>query len=96
MALSNVNALKKVVEIAFQVRTRVGAVHALHARLHNRRRDRILAEGDSGVGSIGARQEASVSIPITVDKPGLKIVTADVAFGPWDLREWTEAMVTVK
>jgi glyoxylase-like metal-dependent hydrolase (beta-lactamase superfamily II) len=46
--------------------------------------------------SVGAHQEASVSIPITVDKPGLKIVTADVAFGPWDLREWTEAMVTVK
>ena len=46
--------------------------------------------------SVGARQEASVSIPITADKPGLKIVTADVAFGPWDLREWTEAMITVK
>jgi hypothetical protein len=26
----------------------------------------------------------------------LKILTADVAFGPWDVREWIEAMVTVK
>jgi glyoxylase-like metal-dependent hydrolase (beta-lactamase superfamily II) len=46
--------------------------------------------------SVGPRQEGSVSIPVTVGSPGLKIVTADVAFGPWDLREWTEAMVTVK
>jgi hypothetical protein len=46
--------------------------------------------------SIGPRQERSVTIPITVGKSGLKIVTADVAFGPWDLREWAEAMVTVK
>ena len=46
--------------------------------------------------SVGPRQERSLSIPLTVDTPGLKIVTADVAFGTWDLREWTEAMVTVK
>jgi hypothetical protein len=45
---------------------------------------------------VGPRQEGSVRIPVTVGTPGLKIVTADVAFGPWDLREWTEAMVTVK
>jgi hypothetical protein len=31
-----------------------------------------------------------------VTKNRKKPVTADVAFGPWDLREWTEAMVTVK
>ena len=46
--------------------------------------------------SVGPRQERSLSIPLTVDTPGLKIVTVDVAFGTWDLREWTEAMVTVK
>ncbi|MBZ5596302.1 MAG: MBL fold metallo-hydrolase [Acidobacteriia bacterium] len=46
--------------------------------------------------SVDPRQERSVSIPITVGTPGLKIVTADVGFGPWDLREWIEAMVTVK
>jgi glyoxylase-like metal-dependent hydrolase (beta-lactamase superfamily II) len=46
--------------------------------------------------SVGPRQEGSVSIPVTVGAAGLKIVAADVAFGPWDLREWTEAMVTVK
>ena len=46
--------------------------------------------------SVGPRQERSLSIPLTADASGLRIVTADVAFGPWDLREWTEAMVTVK
>lgn len=45
--------------------------------------------------TVGPHQRGSVSIPITAGEPGLKIVTADVAFGPWDLREWTEAMVTV-
>jgi glyoxylase-like metal-dependent hydrolase (beta-lactamase superfamily II) len=46
--------------------------------------------------SVGPRQERSVTIPVTVGTPGLKIVTADVSFGPWELREWTEAMVTVR
>ena len=46
--------------------------------------------------SVGPHEEGSVSIPVTVSAAGLNIVTADVAFGPWDLREWTEAMVTVK
>jgi glyoxylase-like metal-dependent hydrolase (beta-lactamase superfamily II) len=46
--------------------------------------------------SIGPHQEGLVSIYATVGASGLNIVTADVAFGPWDLREWTEAMVTVK
>jgi len=48
------------------------------------------------VVSVPPRQERSVSIPINVGTPGLKIVTADVAFGAWDLREWIETMVTVK
>lgn len=46
--------------------------------------------------SVGPRQEGFVRIPVTVGASGLKIITADVAFGPWDLREWTEAMVAVK
>lgn len=46
--------------------------------------------------SIEPHQEGSVSIPVTVGAPGLKIVTADVAFGPWEWKGWTEAMVTVK
>jgi hypothetical protein len=29
------------------------------------------------------------------DASGLAIITADVAFDQWDLREWTEAMVSV-
>ena len=42
-------------------------------------------------------EEISIAKPITEKtKAGLKIVTADVAFGSWDMREWTEAMVTVK
>ena len=46
--------------------------------------------------SIGPRQERSVRIPVKVGTSGLKIVTADVAFGEWEFREWAEAMVTVK
>jgi glyoxylase-like metal-dependent hydrolase (beta-lactamase superfamily II) len=47
--------------------------------------------------SIGPREERSVSIPVAVGTAaGLKIVTADVSFGPWDMREWTEAMITVR
>jgi hypothetical protein len=33
---------------------------------------------------------------LTAGNTGVGVVTADVAFGPWDLREWTEAIVTVK
>jgi glyoxylase-like metal-dependent hydrolase (beta-lactamase superfamily II) len=48
--------------------------------------------------SIAAREEGSVSIPVSVplNENGLRIVTAGVAYGPWDLREWTEAMVAVR
>jgi glyoxylase-like metal-dependent hydrolase (beta-lactamase superfamily II) len=51
---------------------------------------------DPAVVSIGPRQENSVDIPVTAGNAGVGVVTADVAFGPWDLREWTEAIVTVK
>ncbi len=43
--------------------------------------------------TVPPRQERPVRVPVTAGKPGLGIVTADIAFGPWDLREWTEAMV---
>jgi hypothetical protein len=46
--------------------------------------------------SVPARAQRSVSIPVTAGGSGLGIVTADVAFGDWDFREWTEAMVTAK
>ena len=46
--------------------------------------------------TVPPRQERAVSIPVNAGSAALKIVTADVAFGPWDLREWTEAMVTAK
>ncbi|MCL5744420.1 MAG: hypothetical protein M1541_10925 [Acidobacteria bacterium] len=47
--------------------------------------------------SIGPRQEGSVRIRITSspDATGTAVVTADVAFGSWDLREWIEGLVTV-
>jgi glyoxylase-like metal-dependent hydrolase (beta-lactamase superfamily II) len=46
--------------------------------------------------AVPARQERSVSIPVAAGPSGLGIVTADVAFGAWDLREWAEALVAVK
>jgi glyoxylase-like metal-dependent hydrolase (beta-lactamase superfamily II) len=46
--------------------------------------------------TVPARQERTVKIPITAASAGLHVVTADVAFGEWDLREWAEALVEVK
>jgi glyoxylase-like metal-dependent hydrolase (beta-lactamase superfamily II) len=46
--------------------------------------------------SVPAREERSVRFAVTAGGAGLGIVTADVAFADWDLREWTEAMVTAK
>lgn len=47
--------------------------------------------------AIGPREERSVSIPITPpeNERGLRVITADISFGPWDLREWVEAMVLI-
>jgi glyoxylase-like metal-dependent hydrolase (beta-lactamase superfamily II) len=45
--------------------------------------------------TVPGRGERSVQILVTAGGPGLGIVTADIAFGAWDLREWTEAMVAV-
>jgi len=46
--------------------------------------------------SVPAHAERTVHFAVTPGAAGLGIVTADVAFGEWDLREWAEAMVTVK
>jgi hypothetical protein len=46
--------------------------------------------------SVPAHGERTVHFTVTAGGAGLGIVTADVAFGAWDLREWIEAMVTVK
>ncbi len=45
--------------------------------------------------SLGPREERSVSISMTpaAGARGLAVVTADVAFGAWDMREWIEALV---
>lgn len=47
--------------------------------------------------SIGGHEEAPVVIRFTVPHKakGLSIITADVSFGPWVLKEWAEAMMTV-
>lgn len=48
--------------------------------------------------SIRPRQEGSVAIRITpaaADR-GLHVITAGIAFGSWELPEWTEAMVVLK
>jgi glyoxylase-like metal-dependent hydrolase (beta-lactamase superfamily II) len=46
--------------------------------------------------TVPARQERFVVFPVTAGGAGLGIVTADVAFGAWEMREWVEAMVTAK
>lgn len=46
---------------------------------------------------IPAREERAVRFSVTppADASGIAIITADVAFDQWDLREWTEAIVSV-
>lgn len=48
--------------------------------------------------SIPPREERFVPVAITPppEQRGLTVVTADIAFGSWELREWAEAMVVVK
>ncbi len=47
---------------------------------------------------IPSREEGAVEMTITVPDvapAGTSILTADLRWGEWELREWTEAMVTV-
>lgn len=46
--------------------------------------------------SAGPRKTGEVVIPVTTGATGLGVVTADVSFDKWDLREWMEALVDVK
>ncbi len=46
--------------------------------------------------TIPARQERQVSIPVTAASSGLHLVTADISSTNMDLREWTEALITVR
>jgi hypothetical protein len=53
---------------------------------------------DHAAVRIPARDERAVELAITVPanaSAGIRLVTADVSWADWDLREWTEAMVTV-
>jgi glyoxylase-like metal-dependent hydrolase (beta-lactamase superfamily II) len=47
---------------------------------------------------IPPRQERAVSFTVTppAGQHGVGVVTADIAFGAWDLREWAEALVKVE
>lgn len=48
--------------------------------------------------SIPAREQRSVTVFFTppADARGVGVLTADVAFGEWDLRDWAEGLVNVK
>ncbi len=48
--------------------------------------------------SLAPREERTVTLRLTPapNASGLHVITADVAFGNWDLREWTEAMILVR
>ena len=45
--------------------------------------------------AVEARRESSVPAPVTAPAGARRpaVVTASVAFGPWDLRHWAEALV---
>lgn len=48
--------------------------------------------------SIPSKSEAAVEITLAAPSEtpdGIRLLTADVAWGDWELREWTEAMLTV-
>jgi glyoxylase-like metal-dependent hydrolase (beta-lactamase superfamily II) len=48
--------------------------------------------------TIAPRREARVRFKLAVPPnavPGLCVVTADICFGPWDLRRWSEALLRI-
>ncbi len=45
---------------------------------------------------VPSRESREVIIPATAGAPGLGVVTADIAFDKWDLRQWIEAPIDVK
>jgi glyoxylase-like metal-dependent hydrolase (beta-lactamase superfamily II) len=46
--------------------------------------------------TLASRKNGEVVIPVSVGAGGLGVVTADVSFDKWELREWVEALVDVK
>lgn len=46
--------------------------------------------------TVSARTTGAVAIPLTAGPGGLGVVTADVSFDQWQLREWMEALVDVR
>lgn len=46
--------------------------------------------------TIGSRKDGQIAGTFRAASPGLYVITADVAFGSWKLREWTEALVRVE
>ena len=45
---------------------------------------------------VGGRQTGEVEIPVVAGGAGLGVVTADIAVGEWETREWMEALVDVR
>jgi glyoxylase-like metal-dependent hydrolase (beta-lactamase superfamily II) len=45
---------------------------------------------------VGSRKTGEVTIPVTAGAQGLAVITADVAFDKFELREWLEALLDVK
>ncbi len=56
------------------------------------------SESQTKIVKINPREESVVTMTVTppADAEGLNVLTADVAFGEVDLRQWTEALVKVE
>jgi glyoxylase-like metal-dependent hydrolase (beta-lactamase superfamily II) len=46
--------------------------------------------------TVAAKKTGEVTIPVRTGSSGLAVITADVAFDKWELREWLEALLDVK
>jgi len=57
------------------------------------------AQPPTAVVDIPSRQEDKAAFAIAIPsgvKPGTYVITADILFGEWELREWSEAMIAVE
>jgi hypothetical protein len=84
----------QVLDLAFIVSNHSPARREFRISLHTPTGWR--AEGPSKL-TAAAHAESTIRLRLTpaAGAAGLHVITADVAFGEWDLREWAEAMVLV-
>lgn len=54
------------------------------------------SQSSTGTVRIPPASEGHAAVDLTAGAPGLHVLTADIAFGPFDLRSWTEALVRVR